>query len=100
MLKKNKRYADDDGRTIVNMDVPGTSWYQENDPTKLRTEPSEASQQQAFYPKVEPTRRELRQITWSALLAGLTIAAVYAVVWILFYAFRHPDLVKIMKTRG
>jgi hypothetical protein len=85
--KKNKRYADDDGRTIVNMDVPGTSWYQENDPAKLRADTSETSLKQSIYPKVEPTRKELRQITWSALLAGLSIAAVYAVVWILFTLF-------------
>jgi len=85
--KKNKRYTDDDGRTIVSMDVPGTSWYQENDPAKQHADASEASVKQSIYPKVEPTRKELRQITWSALLAGLTIAAVYAVVWILFTLF-------------
>ncbi|QRN83068.1 hypothetical protein JR338_11770 [Chloroflexota bacterium] len=88
MLKKRKQYDDDDGRTIVSMDVPGTRWYQENDPTRLRDESSSKSDsKRPRRPMVELTRMEVRQITWSALLAGLTIALVFSVTWILFTLF-------------
>ncbi|MBG0786313.1 MAG: UbiA prenyltransferase family protein [Anaerolineaceae bacterium] len=88
MSKKRKQYDDDDGRTIVNMDVPGTRWYQENDPARLREESSSQSDsRRPRRPIVELTRKEVRQITWSALLAGLTIALVFSVTWILFTLF-------------
>ena len=87
MSKKRKQYDDDDGRTIVNMDVPGTSWYQDNDPKRLQADSSDSKRRKSFMTKVDLTRAELRQITWSALLAGLTIAAVYAVAWILLTLF-------------
>lgn len=87
MSKKPKQYEDDDGRTIVNMDVPGTSWYQENDPARLRDELSKSDSKQSKWPMAELTRMEIRQITWSALLAGLTIAFVFSLTWILFTLF-------------
>lgn len=87
MSKKPKQYDDDDGRTIINMDVPGTSWYQEHNPANLQSESSDGGHQQTRLPLVELTRKELRQITWSALLAGLTIAAVFSVTWVLFTLF-------------
>jgi len=87
MSKKNKQYEDDDGRTVVNMDVPGTSWYQEHDPARMQSYSSESKRKKSFQPIVELTRAEIRQITWSALLAGLTIAAVFSASWILFTLF-------------
>lgn len=88
MSKKHKQYDDDDGRTIVNMDVPGTRWYQENDPARLREQLSSKSDaKRPRRPMVELTRSEVRQLTWSALLAGLTIALVFSVTWILFTLF-------------
>jgi len=87
MSKKPNQYEDDDGRTIVNMDVPGTRWYQEHSPANLRTESSDKGHKQSRFPLAELTRKELRQFTWSALLAGLTIATVFSVTWILFTLF-------------
>ena len=35
MKKKNKQPMEDDGRTIADMNIPGTPWYRENlDPEK------------------------------------------------------------------
>ncbi len=87
MSKKPKQYDDDDGRTIVSMDVPGTDWYQDHDPARLQPDSADSKRRKSLLPKVDLTRAELRQITWSALLAGLTIAAVYAVAWILMTLF-------------
>ena len=86
-LKKPKQYEDDDGRVIVNMNVPGMSWHNPNEMTHESSKSSKPSHKWVGAQVMDLTRKELRQITWSALLAGLTIALVFSVTWILFTLF-------------
>jgi hypothetical protein len=81
MVKKiNKKIEDDDGRVICNMDVEGMRWY-DND---IRRKDSETSKMSASN---QLTRSEAWRFTWSALLAGLSIVAVFSVGWVLFILF-------------
>ena len=67
---------EDDGRTIVNMNVEGMPWYHK---TGERPEtPGEHYQM---------TKEEERMYTWAAVKAGLLIVLVFAVVFGLFIAF-------------
>ena len=86
-LKKPKQYDDDDGRVIVNMDVPGMRWHNSTNKTIETSKSSKPDQKWVGSQVMDLTRKELRQITWSALLAGLTIALVFSVTWILFTLF-------------
>jgi hypothetical protein len=86
-LKKPKQYDDDDGRVIVNMDVPGMRWHNPNKMTNEATESSKPGHKWVGSQVMDLTRKELRQVTWSALLAGLTIALVFSATWILFTLF-------------
>lgn len=74
---KKREYDDDDGRTIVNMNVDGMPWYvPEHDDTPP---PSPDS--------YKMTKEESRQYTWAAVKAGLLVVLVFAVVFGLFIAF-------------
>lgn len=86
-LQKPKQYEDDDGRVIVNMDVPGMRWHDAYKQTDDSAKSSSPSRKGMGSQVMDLTRKELRQITWSALLAGLTIALVFSVTWILFTLF-------------
>ena len=80
MPKKKKHYDDDDGRTIVNMNVDGLPWYQPNKPDKKIADED------------KPTRKETRAMmrAWFAAYAprvlavligfGLTVALI--VCWL------------------
>lgn len=61
--RKKKEYADDDGRTIANMNVDGMPWYnpnkEENDEKKKRME------------ELKITRKEKRAMILGAYLAYL-----------------------------
>lgn len=82
MIRKQKQYDDDDGRVICNMDVPGMSWHDRRDRREKRL-----SKVPSLPQVVQMTKSEARRFTWNAILAGLTIALVYAVVWALFILF-------------
>jgi len=82
MPKKPKEYDDDDGRVIVNMDVEGMKWHDKRVRKEKRAERSENSDQG---PKI--TKSETRRFTFYAVLAGLTIVLVFAIVWILLTLF-------------
>ena len=76
--KKQKPDAfEDDGRTIVNMNVEGMPWYHR---TPDQTPESTGEHYQM-------TREEQRAYTWAAVKAGLLIVLVFAVVFGLFIAF-------------
>ncbi len=72
---RNPKDSDDNGMTIVDMNVEGTSWYNQKD-----LSPKPTSEQQL-------TRSESRRYTMYALLAGLLVASVFSAVWILLTLF-------------
>lgn len=75
--QSKKQYEDDDGRVICNMNVEGMPWYEKSMRIKER-------QVQKPIFSEQMTRSEVRSYTWSAILAGLLIVAVFSVTWILF----------------
>ncbi len=80
MANKPKQYNDDDGRVICSMDVEGMRWHDK----RVRRESREARR---ISQGDQMTKSEARQFTWYAVLAGLLIAAVFSVTWILFILF-------------
>lgn len=67
-----RQYDDDDGRTIVNMNVDGMPWYR---PTGEKSD----------RPKLTP--RETRSVIAGVLAAALLVCAVFAVGYFLFILF-------------
>ena len=67
-----RQYDDDDGRTIVNMNVDGMPWYRPSDEKSDR-------------PKL--TKRETRSVIAGVLAAALLVCAVFAVGYFLFILF-------------
>ncbi|MDE6029680.1 MAG: hypothetical protein K2F90_05135 [Clostridiales bacterium] len=80
MSKKTKKYADDDGRTIVDMNVEGFRWYRPNKSDKKVDKED------------RPTRKETRAMmrAWFAaylprifaLIVGFGLAAAIVVCWL------------------
>ena len=84
MAREPKQYDDDDGRVIVDMDVEGMKWHDR----RVRREAKAAKRaENASHQGPQMTKAETRRFTWYAILAGLTIVAVYAVVWGLLLLF-------------
>ena len=69
---------EDDGRTIVNMNVDGMPWYRAD-----RHEAGERSGQ----PGQGMSDDELRQYKWAAVRAGLVIVLIFGAVFAAFIAF-------------
>lgn len=67
---------EDDGETIVNMDVDGMPWHIPGRERAVEGVPHEAL-----------TKEQLRMYRWAALKAGLMIALVFGVIFALFIAF-------------
>ena len=82
MNRKLRKYDDDDGRVIVNMDVEGMPWHDKS----IRQKKSKPVQHE-YVQGVQMTNSEYRRYNWYALLAGFTIASVFSVTWILFVLF-------------
>jgi hypothetical protein len=80
MQNKTKQYDDDDGRVICSMDVEGMRWHDQSVRRKERAERKTAHGDQM-------TRSEASRFNWYAILAGLVIASVFSVGWILFILF-------------
>jgi hypothetical protein len=80
MANKPKQFNDDDGRVICNMDVEGMRWHDK----RVRRESRDARR---AIQGDQMTKSEARQFTWYAVLAGLLIAAVFSVTWVLFILF-------------
>ena len=83
MAREPKQYDDDDGRVIVNMDVEGMKWHDR----RVRREDRAKRKENNAGKGLQLTKAEARRFTWYAILAGLTIVAVYAVVWGLLLLF-------------
>lgn len=84
MAPENKKYQDDDGRVICNMDVEGMRWNKKRLRHPLVAQP-EGNRTLRVGDSL--TDREARRYTWYAVLAGLLIAGVFSVVWILLVLF-------------
>lgn len=74
------KFDDDDGRVICNMDVEGMRWH-DKPARRKETELRPVSQ------VGQMTRSEARRYTWYALRAGLVVAGIFSVVWVLFILF-------------
>lgn len=72
----SRQYDDDDGRTIVNMDVDGMPWHDERLKREKR-EQEKAERNEAMTPR--ETARWIR----SALLAGLAVVFIISGVLVL-----------------
>jgi len=90
-----QKYEDDDGETIVNMNVDGMPWY---DPRAdeagglNRTgagagKAGEADRGRAAKEPEPLTKEQMRLYRWAALKAGLLIALVFGAAYALFIAF-------------
>ena len=78
------QFDDDDGRTIVSMDVEGMPWYDRRHDFVRR---SERDSSQPSPHGTGLTDRELRLYTWGAIKAGLLVASVFSLTWILLVLF-------------
>ena len=78
-----KQYADDDGRTIANMNVEGMPWYQPEQKRVTRAQ-AKAELRRKIAEGEALTRREALRYAWYAILGGLTVVGVIAGGSILF----------------
>ena len=89
-----KEYDDDDGRTIVNMDVegmPDSAWTAMIHKRSRREDREELKEKVAQ--GVVLTKSETRRYTWYAVLAGLTVVGVVGggpvlfifILWLLWH---------------
>lgn len=78
MERQNRQSVEqeDQGETIVNMDVEGMPWHI---PGRDRMPEG--------IPHEEMTREQMRMYRWAALKAGLLIALIFGAVFALFIAF-------------
>ena len=85
MASEPRKYEDDDGRVICNMDVEGMRWHDKRVRRPMFAPPERAN---SSFPQGDSlTDREARRYTWYAVLAGLLIAAIFSAVWILLVLF-------------
>ncbi len=80
MKLQQKKYEDDDGRVICDMDIEGLPWHDKRVSRENRAARNQAQAGQM-------TRSEARRYTWYAILAGLLVVSVFSVTWILFVLF-------------
>jgi len=81
---QKKQYDDDDGRTIADMNVEGMPWYDRRH--DFGRQPERDSSQPSPY-GTGMTDREIKLYTWGALKAGLLVASVFVLTWILLVLF-------------
>ncbi len=80
MNTQPRKYDDDDGRVICNMNVEGMRWHDK--PARPRElPPSQPAPQNPL------TRAEARRYTWYAVKAGLLVATVFSLGLVLFTLF-------------
>lgn len=83
MTRVLKKYGDDDGRVICNMDVEGKRWHD-------RCVHFESNQVPKDFHSTQNdllTKSEARHYTLSAILAGLVVVLAFSVTWVLFVLF-------------
>lgn len=85
MARNRKQYDDDDGRTIVDMDVEGMPWHDRRIRKEDRAR-SDAELKERIARGETLDDRQTARATWYALLAGFTVIGVIggAVVLIIF----------------
>lgn len=83
MAKQQRRYDDDDGRVICNMDVPGMPWHDK----AIRREKRATRRSAQVVQGNQMTRAETWRFTWNAMLSGMLIALVFSGVLVLFTLF-------------
>ncbi|MBP3217291.1 MAG: hypothetical protein IJV26_04465 [Lachnospiraceae bacterium] len=76
-LKSDDEY-EDDGRTIVNMNVDGMPWYRAD---------RDGQPQTPAKPGQGMSDEEVRQYKWAAVRAGLIIVLIFGAVFAAFIAF-------------
>jgi len=87
MKNQKKQFDDDDGRTVVNMDIDGTPWHDRNiNYAERQAQDLSRKQNKDMYGE-RMTNSEARRYTFYALLAGLALTAALAAVWILLVLF-------------
>jgi energy-converting hydrogenase Eha subunit H len=77
MARKPKQYEDDDGRTIVDMNVEGMPWYDARERREKRKQ-SRAELKEKIARGEALTTRETFRYTFYAVLAGLAAVGVIA----------------------
>lgn len=83
MARKERQYEDDDGRTIVNMNVEGMPWYDRNMRREQRKQQNLELKERIARGEALTTRETIRA-TFYALLGGLTVFGVIAGGSVLF----------------
>lgn len=83
MARGPKQYDDDDGRTIVDMDVEGMPWHSRRI-KKAQREQYRAELQEKIDRGEALTKKETFRYTFYAVLAGLTVVAVVGGGTVLF----------------
>ncbi|MEA4812878.1 MAG: hypothetical protein VB108_09945 [Anaerolineaceae bacterium] len=72
----------DDDFVVCDMNVPGMPWHD-----RQFRKGSYPAQGDARYGGERITKGEQRRYTWYAVLAGLTVVLIFAIVWVLFTLF-------------
>ena len=75
-MAKRKKYDDDDGRVIANMNVDGMPWYVDA-----------ARKKEASSQELDLTKEESKAVLWGTVKAGLLIASVFVVAALIFILF-------------
>ena len=75
-MAKRKKYDDDDGRVIANMNVDGMPWYVDA-----------AKKKDASSQELDLTKEESKAVLWGTVKAGLLIASVFVVAALIFILF-------------
>ena len=87
MRNQKTQFDDDDGRTIVDMNVVGTPWHDRNvNFAEKQADEYNRKQKVEMYGE-RMTNSEARRYTFYAMLAGLALTAALAAVWILLVLF-------------
>lgn len=87
MRNQKTQFDDDDGRTIVDMDIVGTPWHDRNvNFAEKQADEFNRKKKMAMYGE-RMTSSEARRYTFYAMLAGLALTAALAAVWILLVLF-------------
>lgn len=81
-------YPDDDNRTIVNMNVEGMPWYEENkERESLEAKKAERAANNVHTDADELYGRNLRRYTVTATLTAMLLMLIFAGAMCLFIAF-------------
>ena len=75
-MAKRKKYDDDDGRVIANMNVDGMPWYVDA-----------AKKKEVSSQELDLTKEESKAVLWGTVKAGLLIASVFVVAALIFILF-------------